>query len=65
MKPQMAEIPDGAHGVALMVPLVSDRSRAEPRTFYVKIDETGTDATLGERTLVQVTILPADNNEGT
>ena len=30
----------------------------------MKIDETSPDATLGERTLVQVTLLPANNNEG-
>jgi eukaryotic-like serine/threonine-protein kinase len=53
-----AIINDGANGVELLVPLVEDPSRNQPRTFYVKIDGPGSNATLGDLTLMQVTIVP-------
>jgi hypothetical protein len=56
--PRMAVIDDGAKGVELLVPLIADASRQKPRTFYVKIDEPGSGATLGDQTLMQVSIVP-------
>lgn len=56
--PRTAVIDSGASGVELLVPLVVDPSRQQPRTFYVKIDEPGSGSTLGERTLMQVSIVP-------
>jgi hypothetical protein len=61
--PQKATIADGAKGVQLLVPLVSDLSRNQPRAFYVKIDEAGSGATLGRRTLMQVAIVPPGYEE--
>ncbi|MEO8307522.1 MAG: protein kinase [Pseudomonadota bacterium] len=58
ISPRMATIQSGASGVELLVPLVADESRQQPRTFYVKIDEPGSGATLGDRTLMQVSIVP-------
>jgi hypothetical protein len=56
--PRTAIIEDGANGVELLVPLIADASRQKPRTFYVKIDEPGLGATLGDQTLMQVSIVP-------
>jgi hypothetical protein len=58
ISPRTATIDDGAKGVELLVPLLVDPSRQQPRTFYVKIDGPGSGATLGERTLMQVSIVP-------
>jgi hypothetical protein len=52
------EVTDGDGGVELRVPLLPDSTRQQPRTFYVKIDAPGLGATLGPRTLTQVTIIP-------
>lgn len=58
IEPRMGMIPAGAHGTELLVPLMPDPARREPRTFYVKIDEPGPGADLGTRTLMQVAIVP-------
>jgi hypothetical protein len=58
--PRTATIEDGASGVELLVPLVPNHLRQRPRTFYVKIDEPGSGATLGDRTLIQVSIVPPE-----
>jgi hypothetical protein len=63
--PRMATIENGANGVELLVPLVADASRQQPRTFYVKIDEPGSGAALGDRTLMQVSIVPPGFVEST
>ncbi len=56
--PRTATIDDGARGVELLVPLVANPARQQSRTFYVKIDEPGERATLGDQTLMQVSIVP-------
>lgn len=58
IEPRLAVIPEGSRGVELLVPLMPDATRREPRTFYVKIDEPGPGADLGTRTLMQVAIVP-------
>ena len=58
IEPRVAVIPEGSRGVELLIPLMPDASRLEPRTFYVKIDEPGAGADLGTRTLMQVAIVP-------
>jgi serine/threonine protein kinase len=58
IEPRFGVIPEGARGVELLVPLMPDPDRREPRTFYVKIDEPGPGADLGKRTLMQVAIVP-------
>jgi hypothetical protein len=63
ISPRTARIADGAKGVELLVPLVPDASRQETRTFYVKIDQVSRGATLGTRTLVQVSIVPPQTFE--
>jgi hypothetical protein len=56
--PRTETIPSGANGIEVLVPLVPDPERSETRTFYVKIDAPGPRATLGSRTLMQVSIVP-------
>jgi Protein kinase domain len=56
--PRTATINDGARGVELLVPLVANPARQQSRTFYVKIDEPGERASLGDQTLMQVSIVP-------
>ena len=58
ISPRPAIIDDGADGVELLVPLVENPSRDKPRAFYVKIDEPGSNARLGDLTLMQVLIVP-------
>ncbi|MEO6185474.1 MAG: protein kinase [Steroidobacteraceae bacterium] len=55
---RVAVIPSGAKGTELLVPMMPDAERAEPRTFYVKIDSPSARATLGAKTLMQVAIVP-------
>lgn len=59
IQPRTELIPAGDRGVELRVPLLTDPTRVQPRTFYVKIDDPGAGATLGASTLTQVTIVPA------
>jgi len=58
IQPRTEMIADGDGDVKLRVPLLPDPGRQQPLTFYVKIDAPGTGATLGSRTLTQVTIYP-------
>ncbi len=58
ISPRPAIIDEGANGVELLVPLVENPSRDKPRAFYVKIDEPGSNARLGDLTLMQVLIEP-------
>jgi hypothetical protein len=58
IEPRVAVIPEGSRGVELLVPLMPDPARREPRTFYVKIDEPNAGVDLGTRTLMQVAIVP-------
>lgn len=60
IEPRTELIADGDEGVELRIPLLSDPTRVQPRTFYVKISAPGQGAALGSRTLTQVTIVPAD-----
>jgi hypothetical protein len=52
-------IEDGARGIELHIPLMSDSTRTRSRAFYVKIGRPGRGAMLGSRTLAQVEMLPA------
>lgn len=56
--PVVAEIPAGARGVELIVPLVPGAVMDRPRTFYVRIDEPDARSTLGDEVLMQVVIVP-------
>ena len=56
--PQLEHFDSGKQSVTLIVPLVMDPARRTERSFYVVIDEASDNATLGPRTLTQVT-LPA------
>jgi hypothetical protein len=56
--PRTETIPSGANGIELLVPLIPDAERRETRTFYVKIDAPSPRATLGSKTLMQVSIVP-------
>jgi hypothetical protein len=56
--PRGAQIPANSASIDLFVPLVPNARHAEPVTFYVKIDEVGSGAVLGSRTLAQVSVVP-------
>lgn len=56
--PRIAEIPGGARGVELLVPLVPGMRLDRPRTFYVRIDEPDARSMLGDEVLMQVVIVP-------
>lgn len=56
--PRAAEFPAGATTVELFVPLVPNAESTQARTFFVKIDEAGAGAELGDRTLARVSIIP-------
>jgi hypothetical protein len=59
IEPRLEWIPAGSRSVELRVPLLTDPGRNLPRTFYVKIEVTGSGNTvLGSRTLTQVSIQP-------
>ncbi|MET0280350.1 MAG: protein kinase [Steroidobacteraceae bacterium] len=60
MLPNTEVIPAGEKGISLLVQLIPDAGRREPRTFFVKIDRPGPGATLGSRTLAQVAIVPPE-----
>jgi hypothetical protein len=62
IEPRTEIIPAGDRGMELRVPLLTDPTRVQPRTFYVKIDAPGSGATLGASTLTQVTIVPTGGN---
>jgi hypothetical protein len=56
--PRSAQFEADSSSVDLFVPLIPTTTHTEPVTFYVKIDEAGNGARLGERTLAQVSIVP-------
>jgi serine/threonine protein kinase len=56
--PRSAQFEADTSSVDLFVPLIPTTTHTEPVTFYVKIDEAGNGARLGERTLAQVAIVP-------
>ena len=55
MVPQREQIPDGKSSISLSIPVVA-MSRAQPRSFYVVIDQPE-GATLGTRALTMITLL--------
>lgn len=54
----IAHIKAGRRSRSLFIPIVSDPTRVEPKRFYVKINDPGPGALLGERTIAMIT-LPA------
>ena len=56
--PRSAQFEADSSSVDLFVPLIPTTTHTEPVTFYVKIDEAGNGARMGERTLAQVSIVP-------
>ena len=57
--PQLAYFADGKSNVSLSIPL-SIAPHAQPKSFYVVIDQSEDGAALGARTLTMVTLLPSD-----
>jgi protein kinase-like protein len=55
--PRVEHFEDGSKSVILNIP-VSASPRAQPKSFYVVIDQTDTGAALGERNLTMVTLQP-------
>jgi serine/threonine protein kinase len=57
--PQLAYIGDGKSSISLSIPLIG-MPRAQPKSFYVVIDQSEGGAALGARTLTMVTLLPSE-----
>jgi serine/threonine protein kinase len=57
--PRSEVIEDGKSSVSLLIPVVGDTARAQPKSFYVVINDPGPGVTLGSRTLTMVTIPPS------
>jgi serine/threonine protein kinase len=57
--PQPAYVGEGQSGISLSIP-VSNAPRAQPKSFYVVIDQSEGGAPMGARTLTMVTLLPTD-----
>jgi hypothetical protein len=47
---------NGQNAASLVIPIVMDPARHQPRSFYVVIDQAGEEAAVGPRTLTMVTI---------
>lgn len=58
IEPRTSVIPEGLRDIELLVPMMPDPTRREPRTFFVKIDTPSAGTDLGTRTLAQVAIVP-------
>jgi hypothetical protein len=56
--PREESIGQGKGAVKLHIPLVSDSTRQQPKSFYVVISDPSDGATLGARTVTIVTIPP-------
>ena len=56
VKKQPEALGDGKGMISLTVPILADAARTADRSFYVMIDDTSANATLGSRTLTMVTI---------
>jgi hypothetical protein len=56
VKPHEEHFEDGKAAVNLLVPVVEDPTRREPKSFYIVINDPSGDASLGKRTLTMVTI---------
>jgi serine/threonine protein kinase len=54
--PHTGTIRRAADGVNLLIPIVSNSSRLDAKSFYVMIDEVGPGASLGSRTVTMITI---------
>jgi serine/threonine protein kinase len=59
VKPHEEHFEDGKAAVNLLVPVVEDPTRREPKSFYIVINDPSGDASLGKRTLTMVTIPPS------
>lgn len=57
--PHQEVIEDGKSAVSLFIPVVSDATRQQPKSFYVVINDPGPGVSLGARTLTMVTIPPS------
>ena len=57
--PQLAYVADGKSNVSLSIP-VSIAPHAQPKSFYVVIDQSEGGAPLGARSLTMVTLLPSE-----
>jgi hypothetical protein len=51
---------DGKAVANLFVPVVTDPTRKQPKSFYVVINDPSDGASLGKRTLTMVTIPPSE-----
>jgi serine/threonine protein kinase len=59
VSPHQEVIEEGKSSVSLFIPIVSDTTRQQPKSFYVVINDPGPGVTLGARTLTMVTIPPS------
>jgi serine/threonine protein kinase len=60
VKPHEEHFEDGKALINLFVPVVSDPTRKQPKSFYIVINDPSDGASLGKRTLTMVTIPPSE-----
>lgn len=60
VKPHEEHFEDGKAAINLFVPVVSDPTRKQPKSFYIVINDPSDGASLGKRTLTMVTIPPSE-----
>lgn len=60
VKPHEERFEQGKSVINLFVPVVSDPTRRQPKSFYIVINDPSDGASLGKRTLTMVTIPPSE-----
>ena len=60
VKPHEEHFEEGKSVINLFVPVVSDPTRKQPKSFYIVINDPSDGASLGKRTLTMVTIPPSE-----
>lgn len=60
VKTRVERIENGKNAISLLISIVGDKARHEARSFYVVIDQSGDNTSVGPRTLTMVTIPGTD-----
>ncbi len=58
--PREEHIENGKSATSLFVPVVADATRRQPKSFYIVIGDPSSDASLGARTVMMVTLVPPE-----
>lgn len=63
--PHVEHFEDGESSMRLSIPLTTDPTRRQPRSFYVVLSDPSEYATIGDRSLAMVTLPPSDSSAAT